>query len=152
MERLLAGFSALGWREYLFAAGMAYVLTYIYRVFQRRKESGKNKEKTYVIQTFDKRAIDRCKELFPIDVLSFKGKEFKRGMQIRITTIQQNVIVGEFIASRAGIGYLIVYGGQVFKLDIVMMGVFVLAIFTLIMYQGVSMLENYLRKKQSAKK
>ena len=64
MERLLAGFSALGWREYLFAAGMAYVLTYIYRVFQRRKESGKNKEKTYVIQTFDKRAIDRCKELF----------------------------------------------------------------------------------------
>ena len=97
MERLLAGFSALGWREYLFAAGMAYVLTYIYRVFQRRKESGKNKEKTYVIQTFDKRAIDRCKELFPIDVLSFKGKEFKRGMQIRITTIQQNVIVGEFI-------------------------------------------------------
>ena len=97
MERLLAGFSALGWREYLFAAGMAYVLTYIYRVFQRRKESGKNKKKTYVIQTFDKRAIDRCKELFPIDVLSFKGKEFKRGMQIRITTIQQNVIVGEFI-------------------------------------------------------
>ena len=84
MERLLAGFSALGWREYLFAAGMAYVLTYIYRVFQRRKESGKNKEKTYVIQTFDKRAIDRCKELFPIDVLSFKGKEFKRGTQIRV--------------------------------------------------------------------
>ena len=37
------------------------------------------------------------RELFPIDVLSFKGKEFKRGMQIRITTIQQNVIVGEFI-------------------------------------------------------
>ena len=74
MERLLEGFAALSWREYLFAAGMAYVLTYIYRVFQRRKESGKNKEKTYVIQTFDKRAIDRCKELFPIDVLSIKGK------------------------------------------------------------------------------
>lgn len=78
MERLLAGFSALGWREYLFAAGMAYVLTYIYRVFQRRKESGKNKEKTYVIQTFDKRAIDRCKELFPIDVLSFKGQGIQK--------------------------------------------------------------------------
>ena len=152
MERLLEGFAALSWREYLFAAGVAYIITYFYRSFQRRKEKEKNSEKTYVIQTLDKRAIDRCKELFPIDVLSFKGKEFKRGMQIRITTIQQNVIVGEFIASRAGIGYLIVYGGQVFKLDIVMMGVFVLAIITLIMYQGVSMLENYLRKKQSAKK
>ena len=97
MERLLEGFAALSWREYLFAAGVAYIITYFYRSFQRRKEREKNSEKTYVIQTLDKRAIDRCKELFPIDVLSFKGKEFKRGMQIRITTIQQNVIVGEFI-------------------------------------------------------
>ena len=97
MERLLEGFAALSWREYLFAAGVAYIITYFYRSFQRRKEKEKNSEKTYVIQTLDKRAIDRCKELFPIDVLSFKGKEFKRGMQIRITTIQQNVIVGEFI-------------------------------------------------------
>ena len=97
MERLLEGFAALSWREYLFAAGVAYITTYFYRSFQRRKEKEKNSEKTYVIQTLDKRAIDRCKELFPIDVLSFKGKEFKRVMQIRITTIQQNVIVGEFI-------------------------------------------------------
>ena len=97
MERLLEGFAALSWREYLFAAGGAYIITYFYRSFQRRKEKEKNSEKTYVIQTLDKRAIDRCKELFPIDVLSFKGKEFKRGMQIRITTIQRNVIVGEFI-------------------------------------------------------
>ena len=97
MERLLEGFAALSWREYLFAEGVAYIITYFYRSFQRRKEKEKNSEKTYVIQTLDKRAIDRCKELFPIDVLSFKGKEFKRGMQIRITTIQQNVIVGEFI-------------------------------------------------------
>lgn len=96
MERLLAGFSALGWREYLFAAGMAYVLTYIYRVFQRRKESGKNKEKTYVIQTFDKRAIDRCKELFQRCAF-VQGQEFKRGTQIRITTLQKNVVIGEFI-------------------------------------------------------
>ena len=35
------------------------------------------------------------------------------------------VIVGEFLVSRYGIGYLIVYGGQVFKLDLVMMGVVV---------------------------
>lgn len=55
------------------------------------------------------------------------------------------VIVGEFIVSRAGIGYLIVYGGQVFQLNLVMMGVIVLAICTLIMYQIVSMLENYLK-------
>ena len=101
MERLMEGFSMLTWREYLFAAAVAYVITYIYRVFSRilknSRERKKNGEKTYVIKTFDRQAIDRCKELFPIDVLSFKGREFKRGMQIKVTTIQKNVIVGEFI-------------------------------------------------------
>lgn len=85
-------------------------------------------------------------------VLPANGINMINLLKINIGMTWVGVIVGEFIASRAGIGYLIVYGGQVFKLDIVMMGVFVLAIFTLIMYQGVSMLENYLRKKQSAKK
>lgn len=100
MERLLAGFSALGWREYLFAAGVAYVITYLYRVLDRRR--GKGNEKTYVIQTLDKHAVERCKELFPIDVFLFKGKEFKRGAQIRVTTLQKNVIIGEFIGVNRG--------------------------------------------------
>ena len=39
------------------------------------------------------------------------------------------VIVGEFLVSRAGIGYLIVYGSQVFRLDLVMMGVLRPAVF-----------------------
>ena len=101
MERLLEGFSLLTWREYLFAAAVAYVITYIYRVFSRiwklSLEKKKSGEKTYAIKTLDRQAIDRCKELFPIDVLFFQGKEFKRGMQLQITTIQDNVIIGEFI-------------------------------------------------------
>ena len=101
MERLIEGFSMLTWQHYLFAASVAYVITYIYRVFSRlvarSKERKKNGEKTMVIKTFDRQAVDRCKELFPIDVLAFKGKEFKRGTQIRVTTIQNNTIIGEFI-------------------------------------------------------
>ncbi|MDE5978156.1 MAG: ABC transporter permease [Turicibacter sp.] len=73
-------------------------------------------------------------------------------LKINIGMTWVGVIVGEFVASRAGIGYLIVYGGQVFKLSLVMMGVFVLAILTLIMYEVVNLIENYLRKKQSSKK
>lgn len=99
MERLIEGFSMLTWQHYLFAAAAAYVITYICRVFSRflRQNKEKTGEKTYVIKTLDRQAIDRCKELFPIDVLSFKGREFKRGMQIRVITIQKNTIVGEFI-------------------------------------------------------
>ena len=44
------------------------------------------------------------------------------------------VIVGEFIVSKSGLGYLITYGTQVFRLDLVMMGIMTLAIVTVIMY------------------
>ncbi len=101
MDRILANLPLLNWQHYLFAAAVAYVITYIYRVFsgmwKKSQERKKNGEKTYVIKTLDRQAVDRCKELFPIDVLSFKGKEFKRGTQIKVTTIQKNTIIGEFI-------------------------------------------------------
>ena len=97
MERMIEGFSSLGWQQYLFAACVAYVVTYIYRVFVRWNERKKNGEKTYVIKTLDRQAIDRCKELFPIDRITFRGREFTRGMKIKVTTLQKNVIEGEFI-------------------------------------------------------
>jgi NitT/TauT family transport system permease protein len=56
------------------------------------------------------------------------------------------VIVGEFLVSKAGIGYLIVYGSQVFKLDLVMMGVFVLAVVAALMYFFAAWIEKKLIK------
>ena len=47
---------------------------------------------------------------------------------------------------RAGIGYLIVYGSQVFRLDLVMASVIILAILATVMYQGVAYLEKKLMK------
>lgn len=52
------------------------------------------------------------------------------------------VIVGEFLVSKSGIGYLILYGSQVFKLDLVMMGVFVLAVIAALMYFLAAWLEK----------
>lgn len=97
MERLIEGFSHLGWQQYLFAACAAYIITYCYRMFVRWKERKKQGEKVYVIKTLDRRAYDRCAELFPIDRITFRGKEFRRGMRIKITTIQKNIIEGELI-------------------------------------------------------
>lgn len=56
------------------------------------------------------------------------------------------VIVGEYIVSRKGIGYLIMYGGQIFKLDLVMMGVAVLAVLAFLMYYLVDVIEKILLK------
>ncbi len=57
------------------------------------------------------------------------------------------VIVGEFLVSKSGLGYLIVYGGQVFKLDLVMASVIILCIAAGIMYQAVVLLQKILIKK-----
>ncbi len=69
-------------------------------------------------------------------------------IKINIGMAWVGVIVGEFLVSRFGIGYLVVYGGQVFKLDLVMMGVFVLAILAYLMYLIVTIFEKYYRKKR----
>ena len=57
------------------------------------------------------------------------------------------VIVGEYLSSKRGLGYLVMYGGQVFKLDLVMMGIFILAILALIMYSVIALIEKILKKK-----
>ena len=67
-------------------------------------------------------------------------------IKVNIGLTWVGVIVGEFLVSREGIGYLVVYGGQVFKLDLVMMGVFILALIALIMYEIVNIIEHILKK------
>ncbi|NLT58494.1 MAG: ABC transporter permease [Clostridiales bacterium] len=54
------------------------------------------------------------------------------------------VIVGEYLVSKAGLGYLTVYGGQVFQMDLVMASVMILGFLAAAMYLGVVWLERRL--------
>ncbi|XMB67224.1 ABC transporter permease [Mycoplasmatota bacterium zrk1] len=56
------------------------------------------------------------------------------------------VIMGEFLVSRAGLGHLIIYGSQVFQLDLVMMSIVLLGVLTSIMYFLLLYLESILIK------
>lgn len=56
-------------------------------------------------------------------------------------------IMGEYLVSKAGLGYLIVYGGQVFKLDLVMASTVILCILATLMYLVISLIEKILVKK-----
>ena len=58
-------------------------------------------------------------------------------------------IMGEYLVSRAGLGYLIVYGGQVFKLDLVMASTVVLCLLATLMYAAVAMLERIIIKSEN---
>ncbi len=57
------------------------------------------------------------------------------------------VIMGEFLVAREGLGFLIIYGGQISQLDMVMMSIIILAILAFIMYQGVAFIEKRLISK-----
>ena len=56
------------------------------------------------------------------------------------------VIMGEFLVSQAGIGYLIIYGTQVFNLNMVMSGIVILIIISLMLYGIISFIEKKLVK------
>lgn len=51
-------------------------------------------------------------------------------------------IVGEFLVSKEGLGYLIVYGGQVFNMGLVMASVIILCIVAIVLYYAISIIEK----------
>ena len=69
---------------------------------------------------------------------------FINSLKVNIGLSLVGVISGEFLVSKAGLGYLIVYGGQVFKLDLVMTSVVILGVVAGIMYGSVLLLEKFI--------
>lgn len=65
-------------------------------------------------------------------------------LKINVGLSWVGVIMGEFLVSKAGLGYLIVYGSQVFQLDIVMTSILILSLAAGFMYQLVTYIEKKL--------
>ena len=74
---------------------------------------------------------------------------FINSLKINIGLSLVGVISGEFLISKAGLGYLITYGGQVFKLDLVMSSIIILGIFAGLMYGAVTILEKIILKTKA---
>ena len=70
-------------------------------------------------------------------------------LKINVGLSWVGVIMGEYLNSSAGLGYLIVYGGQVFKLDLVMAAIVVLCICASLMYFLIAGIETYINKKHN---
>ena len=77
-------------------------------------------------------------------ILPHNYKTIISALKINISMSLIGVIMGEFLVSKKGIGYLIIYGSQVFNLSLVMTGVVLLAIVSIIMYYSVSYIEKRL--------
>lgn len=55
------------------------------------------------------------------------------------------VIIGEFLAARRGLGYLIIYGSQVFQLDMVITSIIVLCVIALGFYKSIQIIEHQIK-------
>ncbi|MEH7522467.1 ABC transporter permease [Bacillus sp. JJ1503] len=98
-----------------------------------------------VLQTFGASRIQVFKESilpasFPVIISTLK---------VNVGLSWVGVIVGEFLVSSKGLGYMIIYGFQVFNFTLVMLSLLVIAIFATVMYQLVELLERKLIKNGS---
>ncbi|MFC5530804.1 ABC transporter permease [Cohnella yongneupensis] len=68
-------------------------------------------------------------------------------LKVNVGLTLVGVIMGEFLSSKAGLGYLIIYGGQVFQMNMVMVSICMLALMSIILYGIVNLIGGYLLKK-----
>jgi NitT/TauT family transport system permease protein len=81
----------------------------------------------------------------------FSKVVFPQAVPTIIATLKVNIglsligaIVGEFLAANAGLGYLIIYGQNIFNMSLVMTSLVILTVIAGVMYYAVSLLERYL--------
>lgn len=75
-------------------------------------------------------------------VLPASSSAFLSALKINVGMAWIGAVMGEYIVSKAGLGYLIVYGGQVFKLDLVMASITLLCVMATAMYAVIAFFEQ----------
>ena len=130
-----------------FGAGMPAIITMalaislvvtILDMLNGFKSTDENKIK--MIQSFGANKLQTfIKVVFPSNIPTLLNV-----FKVNIGLSMVGVITGEFLVSKNGLGYLIVYGGQVFQLDLVMTSVIILGIVATILYYVVILFEKLL--------
>ena len=100
-------------------------------------------EKIKLIYTLQGNRMDVLRRV----VLPSSIPTFLNTMKVNIGLCLVGVVIGEFIGSRQGLGYLIIYGSQVFKLDWVIMSIMLLCVMALLLYSLIHLLEKYCLKR-----
>jgi len=116
------------------------IIVTILNVYQSFKSCDEDKIK--LLRTFGATKTQILKKVvFPSSI-----PEIISTLKINVGLSLVGVIVGEFLVSKAGLGYLIIYGGQVFKMDLVMTSVIILAVSAALMYLSVAWVEKRFMK------
>ncbi|WP_233522500.1 ABC transporter permease [Peribacillus glennii] len=95
-----------------------------------------------VLQTFGASRLQMFKEA----ILPASFPTIISTLKVNVGLSWVGVIVGEFLVSEKGLGYMIIYGFQVFNFNLVLLSLLIIAVFATIMYQLVELLERKLIK------
>ena len=103
-------------------------------------------DKSYIIllKSFKANKID----VFFKVVLPYNKLSIFNAFKINISMSLIGVIMGELLVSKKGLGYLIMYGSQVFNINLIMTSVFILGIISYLIYYSLIIIEKIIFKKK----
>lgn len=81
-------------------------------------------------------------KIFTCVVFPSNKKTIISTLKINVSMNLIGVIMGELLVSKSGIGYLIMYGSQIFNIDLVIAGVAILGIISYLLYYVISKFEK----------
>ena len=129
-----------GMKSIIFMALLISVIITIINVYQGFIETDINKIK--LMQSFKASK----KQIYFKLLLPSSFSNIISALKINVSMALIGVIMGEFLVSKQGIGYLIMYGSQVFNLNLVITGVIILCIVSAVMYYLIAYIEKRLIK------
>ena len=132
---ILAGAST---KSIIIMALLISVIITIINMHQAFKETDKNKIR--LLQSFN---ANKSQIFFKL-ILPSNFNNLINTFKVNIGLVFIGVIMGEFLVSKAGIGYLIMYGSQVFNLNLVMTGIIILAVMASVMHYIIIFIEKKL--------
>lgn len=105
---------------------------------------GVSEEKVMLLRSMNANKLQILSKLiFPATLPNFIAT-----LKINLGMAWVGVIMGEYLSSKAGLGYLLVYGGQVFQLDLVMTAIVILCVLSALMYGIITLFERIVTKKR----
>ena len=125
-------------RSIILMAILISLIVSIQSIYVGFKNTNKNRIK--ILKSFGASEVD----ILRLAVIPSNYKVIINTFKINIGLSMIGVVMGEFLTSKAGIGYLILYGSQVFNLNLVMSGIIILLIMSLIFYKFISIIEKHL--------
>lgn len=127
-------------KSIIFMSLLINVIVSMITIYNGMVNTDKDKIKLFKIMGASK--IDTLKYL----IIPSSLGEIISSMKINISMSLIGVIMGEFLSSKRGIGYLILYGSQVFNLSLVMCGLFILLLLSFIFFCIINLIDKHIIK------